>query len=131
MQNYPFEEKYDSLRERSIPPTTIANVHARIIYSFIAPSLDSTDDAKYLLYSIYVSFPSNKFNQIAEALIEKEGATLAHINEATIFLKEKKDLEVYQQVAEEFDLSDLPAILLVADVCRSDLLFEIDAAVAY
>ncbi|MBN1464378.1 hypothetical protein JXA02_01360 [candidate division KSB1 bacterium] len=69
--------------------------------------------------------------QVVQALIEKEGATLSDINEATVFLKDAQDLQTYWDVAAEFGLLDLPAILLIADVCRADLLFEIDAAVAF
>ncbi|MBN1561057.1 hypothetical protein JW998_12460 [candidate division KSB1 bacterium] len=68
---------------------------------------------------------------VVQALIDKEGASLGDINEATVFLKEGKDLETYWRVADEFGVPDFPAILLIADVCRADLLFEIDAAVAF
>jgi enamine deaminase RidA (YjgF/YER057c/UK114 family) len=69
--------------------------------------------------------------EVVEALIEKEGATLQDINEATVFLKSDDDIELYWQTAEKFGVTDLPAIFIVADVCRADLLFEIDAAIAW
>lgn len=69
--------------------------------------------------------------EVVEALIEKEGATLQDINEATVFLKSEDDIDLYWHVAEEFGVTDLPAIFIIADVCRPDLLFEIDAAIAW
>ena len=68
---------------------------------------------------------------VVQALIIDEGASLQHINEATIFFKSAKDYFHYQQVANDFGNIDLPAIFIVADVCRDDLLFEIDAAIAF
>lgn len=68
---------------------------------------------------------------VVAALINKEGASLRDINELTVFLKDENDMDLYWHVAEELKVIDLPAVFMVADVCRVDLLFEIDAAVAY
>lgn len=68
---------------------------------------------------------------VVKALIEKEGASLQDINEATVFLKDERDIDLYWDVANELDVTDLPAVFMVADVCRVDLLFEIDAAIAF
>jgi hypothetical protein len=73
LQHYPFEEKLDSRTRRSIPPTTIANVPARIIYGFIAHSLDSKDDGAYRLYTIYGSFSSGDYAKVRDAVTEKYG----------------------------------------------------------
>ncbi len=69
--------------------------------------------------------------EVVEALIQKEGATLQDINEATVFLKSENDMDLYRQIAKEFGVADLPAVFIIADVCRADLLFEIDAAIAW
>ena len=38
---------------------------------------------------------------------------------------------IYQERAAARGLRDFPAVVMVADVCREDLLFEIDAEVAF
>ncbi|MFB3892314.1 MAG: RidA family protein [Phycisphaerae bacterium] len=65
-----------------------------------------------------------------EALIAQKGATLADICNATIFLKRPEDAEAYWQVAAERKLKDMPGVPMIADVCRDDLLFEIDGVAA-
>jgi enamine deaminase RidA (YjgF/YER057c/UK114 family) len=69
--------------------------------------------------------------EVVQALIRHEGASLSHIDEATVFFKSPQDFSLYQNIAEGFGVPDLPAIFLIADVCRDDLLFEIDAAIAF
>jgi enamine deaminase RidA (YjgF/YER057c/UK114 family) len=68
--------------------------------------------------------------EIVEALVGKEGASLNDICHATIFLKRSEDLPVYEEVAKEYGLTDMPAVRVVADVCRDELLFEMDAVIA-
>lgn len=84
MQHYPFEERRDSISRKSVPPTTVANVPARIIYSFISPDPAATDDGVYSLFSIYSSFPSDQFSTVRDGLIGKYGSP------------SKRDLEVLQ-----------------------------------
>ena len=66
-----------------------------------------------------------------EALVAQAGASLKDICQATVFLKRGQDLPVYRQAAAERGLADLPAVCVVADICRDDLLFEIDATVEF
>jgi enamine deaminase RidA (YjgF/YER057c/UK114 family) len=66
--------------------------------------------------------------QVISTLVEPEGATLEDLCEATVFLKRKGDLPLYLDIAEEKGLSSAPAVHVVADVCRDELLFELDAA---
>jgi enamine deaminase RidA (YjgF/YER057c/UK114 family) len=65
---------------------------------------------------------------VVSALIAEEGATLQDLCEATVFLKRSEDFPIYVKVAAEFGLSNAPSVNVVADVCRDDLLFELDAA---
>lgn len=69
--------------------------------------------------------------EVVQSLIRQEGASLEHIHEATVFFKSPRDYSLYQDIAEAFGVPDLPAIFIIADVCRDDLLFEIDAAIAF
>jgi len=68
---------------------------------------------------------------VVQSLIKEENADLQNTNEATIFLKNAADFALYKQTMKDFGDIELPAIFIVADVCRNDLLFEIDAAIAF
>jgi enamine deaminase RidA (YjgF/YER057c/UK114 family) len=62
-----------------------------------------------------------------EMLLGQEGTGLADICAATVFVKRPEYVEVFRQVAADRGLADLPAVCVVADICREELLFEIDA----
>ena len=68
--------------------------------------------------------------EVLDALITCEGATLQDICQATVFLKNSSDLDIYRKVIEESGLGEMPAVCVQADVCRDELLFEIDATVS-
>jgi enamine deaminase RidA (YjgF/YER057c/UK114 family) len=70
------------------------------------------------------------FDKIA-ALIGQEGARLTDIAAACVFVKRPEDALAYQERAAARGLHNLPAVIMVADICREDLLFEIDAEVAF
>jgi enamine deaminase RidA (YjgF/YER057c/UK114 family) len=70
------------------------------------------------------------FDKIA-ALLAQEGASLTDIAAACVFVKRPEDAQVYQERAAARGLENLPAVIMVADVCRRELLFEIDAEVAF
>jgi enamine deaminase RidA (YjgF/YER057c/UK114 family) len=65
--------------------------------------------------------------EIVSALISKEGASLKDICLATVFLKYKEDTAIYKEVANEYGLADMPAVCVIADICRDELLFELEA----
>ena len=65
--------------------------------------------------------------QVVAALIGKEGATLKDICKATAFVKCKADVPIYHEVMIELGLENMPVVCVVADVCRDELLFELDA----
>lgn len=68
------------------------------------------------------------FDKIA-ALIGQEGASLQDIAAACIFVKRPEDALIYQERARALGLDNFPAVVMVADICRPELLFEIDAEV--
>ncbi len=70
------------------------------------------------------------FDKIA-ALIGPTGATLADIVGACVFIKRPEDAPAYQEIAAARGLANLPAVVMVADVCRQELLFEMDAEVVF
>ncbi len=61
-----------------------------------------------------------------EVLIAEAGFALSDISLATAFLKDEKNLPLFLRIMEERGLSDLPMVICKADVCRDDLLFELD-----
>jgi enamine deaminase RidA (YjgF/YER057c/UK114 family) len=70
------------------------------------------------------------FDKIA-ALIGQKGASLQDVAAACVFVKRPEDALVYRERAAARGLEDLPAVVMVADVCREELLFEMDAEVAF
>jgi enamine deaminase RidA (YjgF/YER057c/UK114 family) len=67
---------------------------------------------------------------IVEALIAQEGASLGDICNATLFLKQPESADECRRVLRERGLEALPGVPVVADVCRGDLLFEMDGTAA-
>jgi enamine deaminase RidA (YjgF/YER057c/UK114 family) len=70
------------------------------------------------------------FDKVA-ALIGQEGASLQDIAAACVFVKRPLDALVYQERARALGLENLPAVIMLADICRPELLFEIDAEVVF
>jgi enamine deaminase RidA (YjgF/YER057c/UK114 family) len=61
------------------------------------------------------------------ALLEDQGVGLENICHATVFCKNAAAVEAYDTVARRLRLPELPAISVIADVCRPELLIEIEA----
>lgn len=62
-----------------------------------------------------------------QALLQGAGASLADVQQATAFLKNPSDGRAFERIVGRAALSALPLVTTVADVCRDELLFEIDA----
>ena len=62
-----------------------------------------------------------------EALMDQAGAGLKDITAATIFIKRPEYAGIFREMAQARGLEEFPAVCVVADVCRDELLFEIDA----
>jgi enamine deaminase RidA (YjgF/YER057c/UK114 family) len=60
-------------------------------------------------------------------LLEEQGARLRDIAQGTLFYKDEKMLATYQEVSHLLGLEDLPLIPVRADICRPELLVEIEA----
>ena len=65
--------------------------------------------------------------EAVQALLEGAGASLADVRQATAFLKNPCDGRSFERIVERSALRGAPLVTTVADVCRDDLLFEIDA----
>jgi enamine deaminase RidA (YjgF/YER057c/UK114 family) len=65
--------------------------------------------------------------EAVEALLEGAGASLADVGQATAFLANPSDGRDFERIVERSRLRDAPLVTTVADVCRQELLFELDA----
>jgi enamine deaminase RidA (YjgF/YER057c/UK114 family) len=61
------------------------------------------------------------------AVLEPEGASLRDVASGTLFAKDRAALEAYRRVTQLLALPPLPLVPVLADVCRPELLLEIDA----
>lgn len=61
------------------------------------------------------------------SVLASAGAGFGDLRQATSFLKNPCDARAYERIGARVGLGDVPAVTTVADVCREDLLFEIDA----
>lgn len=105
-------------------------IHDRNIKQVLVSGTAAIDDKGISLYEDDTKAQIIKTVEIVDNLIKNEGATMNDIYEATVFLKKAEDLPLYQKVAKEIGLADIPSVIMVADVCRDELLFEMDASVA-
>jgi enamine deaminase RidA (YjgF/YER057c/UK114 family) len=62
-----------------------------------------------------------------QTLLAQEGAGLQDICAATVFVKKPEFAEIFNEMAAAHGLDDFPCVCVVADVCREELLFEMDA----
>ena len=69
----------------------------------------------------------NQTFKVISALIKEKGASLEDIYDSTIYLKRSDDISHFYKIKEEYGLDKIPAICVLADICRDELLFEVDA----
>jgi enamine deaminase RidA (YjgF/YER057c/UK114 family) len=65
--------------------------------------------------------------EAVEALLEVAGGSLADVAQATAFLANPADGRSFERLLAKSRLAGAPLVTTVADVCRDDLLFELDA----
>jgi len=64
--------------------------------------------------------------EAVSALLEGAGARLSDLRQATAFLKNPCDARAFDRILDRRGLRGVPLVTTVADVCREELLFEID-----
>ncbi len=64
--------------------------------------------------------------EVVHSLVRPEEVSISNLCEATVFFKRKEDFPLYQKTADALGISNIPAVYLIADVCRDELLFELD-----
>ena len=70
------------------------------------------------------------FDKVSE-LFGQAGATLSDICAATVFVKRPEDVSVFREMAAARGLAPFPAVCVVTDICRAELLFEMDAEAVF
>ena len=60
------------------------------------------------------------------AILENEGGSLRNITSATLFCKTAEAWEAWQRVCRLLQVPDIPFVPVMADVCRHDLLVEME-----
>ena len=60
-------------------------------------------------------------------ILEEQGGSLASITSATLFCKDRAAYEAWQRVSRLLRIPAIPKISVLADVCRHDLLVEMEA----
>lgn len=65
--------------------------------------------------------------ECVDSLLKENCAKLTDIQSATVFFKRPGDFSVFDRIAGSFGLKNLPAVFVAADICREELLFEMDA----
>ena len=61
------------------------------------------------------------------AILEEQGGNLANITSATLFCKDRSAWEAWNRVTQLLQIPAFPKVCMLADVCRSDLLVEMEA----
>jgi enamine deaminase RidA (YjgF/YER057c/UK114 family) len=61
------------------------------------------------------------------AILEEQGGSLANITSATLFCKDRSAWEAWNRVTRLLKIPEFPKICVLADVCRHDLLVEMEA----
>lgn len=85
------------------------------------------DEKGRSLYPEDVEAQIGRTIETIESLIAERGARPEDIRSATVYLKKPEFLAVYKKVAAGFGPAPIPAVCVVADICRDELLFEMDA----
>jgi enamine deaminase RidA (YjgF/YER057c/UK114 family) len=65
-----------------------------------------------------------------DALLGQAGGRLTDICAATVFVKRPEYVSIFHEMATARGLDPFPAVCVVTDICREELLFEIDAEAA-
>jgi enamine deaminase RidA (YjgF/YER057c/UK114 family) len=113
--------RYGSAFSRAV---VIEDAESKLIFVSGTASID--EDGK----SVFIGDPAQQMKQtfhVISDLIAPEGAQLQDLCEATVFLKRRQDFSLSQKIMAQVGISHAPSINVVADVCRDELLFEVDA----
>ena len=95
-------------------------------YCFVSGTASIDDHGRTVHVGDFVAQTEHTL-AVVSALLESAGAALPDVRQATAFLKDPRDQRSFERIADRAGLSGVPMVTTVADVCREELLFEIDA----
>jgi len=93
---------------------------------FISGTASIQQDGK----SAFISDINGQINltmQVVEAILKSRGMTFSDISRSTGYFKNYKDTPAFNDWKNRNSVSDFPIVYTQADVCRPELLFEIEA----
>lgn len=64
--------------------------------------------------------------RVVEAILQSRGMGFGDVSRAIVYVKNPSDARVWEKWTEARNLTDMPAIVTSNDICRPDLLFEIE-----
>ncbi|MCL2051378.1 MAG: endoribonuclease L-PSP [Lachnospiraceae bacterium] len=94
-------------------------------YIYLSGTASINEDGQ-TVYHDDIDKQINKTDSVIKTLLEIYKMNLDDICEGTVFLKKAEFLKSYQGFYEKIS-KELPVIITIADVCRDDLLYEMDA----
>ena len=68
--------------------------------------------------------------RVVSALVEEAGMKLGDTVRAVVYVRDARDIPLWEAFCREQDLGGMPAVVVGADICRDDLLFEIELELA-
>ena len=95
-------------------------------YCFVSGTASIDDQGATVHVGDFVAQTEHTLATVS-SLLEGAGAALPDVRQATAFLKNPCDQRAFERIADRAGLSGVPMVTTVADVCRDELLFEIDA----
>jgi enamine deaminase RidA (YjgF/YER057c/UK114 family) len=95
-------------------------------YVFVSGTASIDDQGRTVHVGDFESQAQHTLEAV-EALIESAGGSLADVAQATAFLANPSDGRSFERMVANTRLEGAPLVTTVADVCRHDLLFELDA----
>lgn len=113
--------EYGSAFSRGLVATT-----PRCRYYFVSGTA-SIDEAGATVHPGDFDLQAERTLDNIESLLASRGATLRDICQATAFVKHRDGFGRLEAILRKRGLADLPMVFTVDDICREDLLVEIDA----
>ncbi len=89
----------------------------------------SIDDLGNTVYLDDISLQIDKTYLVIDALLDLSSMKLNNMVEGTVFLKKAEYIDAFVEYCKRRNI-ELPALITVADVCRDNLLFEMDGTFA-
>ncbi len=117
----PSAYSYGSAFSRGI---CIEEEESRQVFVSGTAAIDATGRS---LYPRDAAAQITKTLEVVESLIGEKGAKFEDIRSATVYLKRAEDFNIYEKYAGRLGLMSLPAVFVAADICRDELMFEMDA----